>query len=96
MVQYLADLLKIAPPVDAGADIEVIQRESKQKRFLFLLNHSPHSQTVQSLPVVGREIIANRSIENGKLVVQPYGVAIVESSPTSAGVLIPSDTPGSE
>ncbi|MCC7350120.1 MAG: beta-galactosidase [Phycisphaerales bacterium] len=68
--------LQLSPLARASNQVEMLARQFGRKRFLCLINHSPVPQPISNLPA-GHELLTNRTINQGQLVLPGYDVAIV-------------------
>lgn len=78
LLSYLMEEMHLRPMVDADVEVEAVARTDGKTNFLFLLNHSPVPRQVRGLPS-GREIFTHRKVPVEGLLLEPYGVALVES-----------------
>lgn len=74
---WLVNQLGLRAPAQASADVEMIARQRGRRIWLALLNHSSETRPVWGLPA-GRELFSGRKIDNGEMVLEGYGVAVVE------------------
>ncbi|MCC6239809.1 MAG: beta-galactosidase [Phycisphaerales bacterium] len=77
LVGWLSKQLALPVHAKASADVEVIVRTSKEWLFLVLLNHAASTQIVTGLPA-GRELLRGQAVEDGRIVLDKYGVAVVQ------------------
>jgi hypothetical protein len=57
-------------------NIEVSLRIGESHKLWFLLNHSPHAETLSGVPA-GLELISDAKI-SGSLDIEPLGVAVIK------------------
>ena len=74
---HLLSLRGIAPLLEVPAGVEVTQRETDQRRLLFVLNHTPNNASVKLAPGIhfGDHLIATTTVET--LTLPGHGVAII-------------------
>ena len=77
LADWLTSELQLTPPVQASADVEVLDRRSKKSCYLYLLNHSTDPQFIEDVPP-GHDFISGRDID-GTLKLQPFDVAIIKT-----------------
>jgi beta-galactosidase len=54
----------IQPPLRVPIGVEVVTRENKLGRFLFLLNHTAHPQHIELGALEGKDLLANEMVSN--------------------------------
>lgn len=79
LIKSLCDAKGIKGPLEPVAGVEVTQRVKDNKIYTFVLNHNPYSVGVGLNRMEYREILTGKRI-NDSLVLEPRGVAILESS----------------
>jgi beta-galactosidase len=78
LLTWLVQNAKIEASLDVDAEIEVVDRRSEKARYLVLLNHTADAQFLSNLPP-GRDLIADRRIEEGKLKIAAYDIAVIQT-----------------
>jgi beta-galactosidase len=78
LVERLSHELGLAPPAQAGEDVEMILRKAGKKSWLVLMNHAAEARTVEGLPEA-RLLVGPGALKAGALELPPFGVAILES-----------------
>ena len=74
LVRNILSVLKIEPVIDAGPEVEAVERASGGRRFISLCNHSGEDQSVR-IPR-GTNLLDGTAID-GELTLPAHGVAIV-------------------
>jgi beta-galactosidase len=69
--------MNIKPIVEAGPEVEAMERIGSRRRYISLFNHGPHKQVVRR--VSGKELLSAASID-GEMALSAHGVAIIESA----------------
>ena len=77
-LKELCDVKGILPVMDTPEGVEAASRENEKERFIFLLNHTNETKTVD-LPWKGTEIISEQPAEK-QLVLDAHDVKIVAVS----------------
>lgn len=77
-LKELCDVKGILPVMDTPEGVEAASRENEKERFIFLLNHTNETKTVD-LPWKGTEIISEQTAEK-QLVLDAHDVKIVAVS----------------
>ena len=77
-LKELCDVKGILPVMDTPEGVEAVSRENEKERFIFLLNHTNETKTVD-LPWKGTEIISEQPAEK-QLVLDAHDVKIVAVS----------------
>jgi beta-galactosidase len=76
LMEFLAEELGLSSPVKAEAGLEVVERVSGDRRYLFLLNGTAEDKTAD-VGAGGQELIADVPV-SGTLTVPPLGVRVIE------------------
>ncbi len=79
LIRHLAEKTGVRPPLDVPQGVEVIRRRGEGKDFLFLLNHSEETATVDLTGVHGQELLTGRTAA-GSWSLPARGVAILSIS----------------
>jgi beta-galactosidase len=76
-IDLLRETVELEPMIGAGSEVEVIVRETAKRIFVIAMNHSAGLQRVSGL-VDGKEILTGEKISSGELVLEAFGVGVVE------------------
>jgi beta-galactosidase len=78
LLKRVLDEAGVRAPLEAPANVEVIQRHNEQNSYTFLLNHNLESVTI-NLPAGGYDLISQREYRSS-IIVDPRGVAIIRNA----------------
>ncbi|HEX8341970.1 MAG TPA: beta-galactosidase, partial [Tepidisphaeraceae bacterium] len=78
LVAWLIANAGVTRSLEIDGEVEVIDRRSEKHRYLVLLNHSSEAQFLSNLPA-GRDLIADRRVEDGKLKLAAYDIAVIQT-----------------
>lgn len=73
---HLLSTMTIGPIVEAGPDVEAIERMGSRRRYVCLCNHSSQKQVARR--VRGEELLSGVALA-GEITLLPHGVAIIAS-----------------
>ncbi len=76
VLSWLVEQLELRSQVTAPKGVEIIERCTKDQRFLFILNHTPEPQSVQ-VPSETFNDLENK-IKNDFVTIEPFGVLILD------------------
>ncbi len=71
----ILSMLDITPIIQASEEVELVIRQAKKKKYLWLLNHTNEPQIIEKIPD-GTELLTEKTVE-GNYKLPPRGVAVI-------------------
>ena len=72
---WLAESLEICSKIVSPQGVEIVERSTKDQRFLFILNHMPQAQHIRVPANISNKL--EQPLENRFITLEPFGVQVL-------------------